>query len=230
MKRAVVAGTCAALLVAAVGALGTWAARSRVSSTDGLGGGPASAPTATALPSDRSESTVLVAAEPTRERVPVPSLDASPTGLQMPRRSEHPWVAIGGLATPDPYPDLSGIVESVAFNPRGLELTERQYADLSELVARLATTLAEKSAAAQLQLSDAVSWKIELGMAESSVVDFGHPEIGCANVRRSTRDGREYTVKIRPGEFASLDIACEEARAEALAGESAICAFIAALQ
>jgi hypothetical protein len=39
------------------------------------------------------------------------------------------------------------------------------------------------------------------------------------------RDGKQYRVKIAPGEFASLDLSCEEARVEALDGEQQIQTF-----
>jgi hypothetical protein len=135
---------------------------------------------------------------------------------------EHSWCSIGGLCTPDLYPPIEEILESAEFNPHAKHLHNEELVGLSGLLAELRPQLESRIAEAQLQLSEAVTWKIELGMDKNKAIDYWHPDLGCANVKRADREGKEYMVEVRPGEFPPLDIACEAARNEALAGERQI--------
>lgn len=142
---------------------------------------------------------------------------------------EHPWASIGGLAIPDAYPSLEEIVASSSFNPRRVKLDEAQFERLGDLLSQLRYRLESKRGESLLRLSDSVSWKVDIGQVEPAGTLQGHPELGCAHVSRSTREGLQLDVIVRPGEFAGLDIACEDARIEALAGERLLQEFFAAL-
>ena len=142
---------------------------------------------------------------------------------------EHPWASIGGLAIPDAYPSLEELVASSSFNPCRVKLDEAQFENLDSLLSQLRSRLDSKRGESLLRLSDSVSWKIDIGQVEPAGTLQGHPELGCAHVSRSTREGLQLDVIVRPGEFAGLDIACEDARIEALAGERRLQEFFAAL-
>lgn len=167
------------------------------------------------------------------QRAPVlePAPEPSPLDLRSESfpKIEHAWDSIGGLTTPDRYPDAGEIVASPVFNPRRIELDEVRLADLRRLLDQLAPNLDARLDQYRVQLGDAVTLKIERGELEPSTTS-GMPDLGCIQVTRGNRDGKISRVQVRPLEFAGLDRACEAARLEARNGDRRIQAFFRTLE
>jgi hypothetical protein len=136
----------------------------------GPGGAPASSKATFAL-DDSSVGDLLASSAATPD---VPSCDEGDSPLP---KIEHAWDSIGGLCTPDMYPEVAEQVASPVFNPRGKQLDQVKLAELTQLREELRVRLEDSRLTAMLRMSDSVTQMIEFGetLGEGEQADTREP-------------------------------------------------------
>jgi hypothetical protein len=143
---------------------------------------------------------------------------------------EHRWDSIGGLCTPDMYPEVADLIASPLFNPRAKQLDEARLSELTRLREALRARLEESRQTAMHRMSEAVTQMIEFGETLPEGAQIGIPADGSMVFSRANRDGVQSRVHLRPGRFAYVDTACARARNEALDGERQLQMWFRSLQ